>query len=122
MKPINVAALGVQFRFTEWLVGELPDPDTAMVSGEFVALLLTVTFPDKLPVVVGEKTTLNEVACPGFSVRGRASPERLKPLPPTLAWDTDTLEFPELVSETLWVALVPVVTLPKLSDEGVGVS
>lgn len=73
--------LGVQLRFAVWLSGAVPDPDRETVVGEFAALLVTVTVPEKLPVVVGAKTTLKAVDCPAESVRGRAKPVRLNPTP-----------------------------------------
>lgn len=122
MNPANDEELGVQVKVTEWLTGEVPDPVSEMTSGELPALLLTVTLLGRLPVVEGSKVTLKEVDCPAARVRGTVKPVALNPVPLTLIFDTDTLELPVFVSVTLWVALVPVARLPKLSEAGVGVS
>ena len=110
--------LGVQLSETVWLTAAVPEPESEIVVGEFVALLFTTTLPETLPVAVGAKATANEVAWLGESVRGRARPETVKPLPVTLSEVSETLEFPVLVSVTVCVALVPVVRLPKLRDVG----
>ena len=89
-----------------------------MVAGELVALLLTTTVPETLPVVVGAKATANDVAWPGERVRGSVRLDTVKPPPVTLSEESETLEFPVLVSVTVRVALVPVVRLPKLRDVG----
>ena len=99
-------------------MGELPDPDSETVNGELVALLVMVTLPELLPVVVGANVTLSTVDCPAARVSGTVRPVKLNPVPLTLAWETNTLEFPELVRARLCAVLVPVVMLPKLSDMG----
>ena len=45
MKPVYEEALGVQLRVNEWGAAAVPDPDSEMAVGEFVALLVTVTLP-----------------------------------------------------------------------------
>lgn len=87
-----------------------------MVVGELVALLVTVTLPVTLPVAVGANATLNDVDCPAASVRGSERPVTLNPVPVTLSFERVTLALPVLLSVTVCVALVPVVTLPKLSE------
>lgn len=87
-----------------------------------MASLTMLTLPEKLPVVVGANFALREAACPAASVRGTASPVPLNPVPLTLICERDTLELPVFVRVTLCVALVPVVRLPKLTEEGDGVS
>jgi hypothetical protein len=89
-----------------------------IVAGEFVALLVMVTLPLALPAVVGSNTTEKEVLCPAFSVRGRPRPVTEKPVPVTLSLESETLPLPVFVSVTVCVELVPVVTLPKLSEVG----
>src|SRR5262245_38428330 len=93
-----------------------------MARGELVALLLTVTFPERLPVVVGANVTLKEVDCPAARVTGSAKPAALKPAPLMLICEIDTLELPLFARVTLCVPLAPAVMLPKLSDEGDAVS
>lgn len=49
---------------------------------------------------------------------GRARPVTLKPPPVTLSCERVTLALPVLERVTVCVALVPVVTLPKVSEVG----
>ena len=118
MNPEYDEELGDQFSVTWKFVDEAPVPESAIVVGEFVALLVTVTLPLALPAVVGSNTTENDVLCPALSVRGRARPVTEKPVPVRLSLDNETLALPVLVSVTVCVELVPVVTLPKLTDVG----
>ena len=118
MKPANDEELGVQSKVTERLTGAVPDPESKMARGELVALLVTATLPERLPVVVGANVTLKEVDCPAARVRGSAKLVSLNPAPLTLICERDTLELPVFARVTLCVALVPVVMLPKLSEEG----
>ena len=114
--------LGVQFKVTEWLTAAAPDPESEMAKGELVALLVTVTLPERLPVMVGANVTLKEVDCPAARVTGSAKPVALNPAPLMLICETDTLELPVFARVTVCVPLAPVVMLPKLSDEGDAVS
>ena len=121
MKPSNDEELGVQFKVTEWLTGAAPAPVSGMTRGELAALLVTVTPPERLPVVVGANATLKEVDCPAARVTGSAKPLALNPAPLAAICETDTLLLPVFVRVTFCVALVGVVTLPKPTEEGVGV-
>ena len=56
------------------LVAATPVPLRATVVGEFGALLAILTVPDRLPVVVGANTALNETLDPGATVLGTVSP------------------------------------------------
>ena len=118
MNPEYDEELGDQLSVTWKLVDEAPVPESAIVVGEFVALLVMVTLPLALPAAVGSNTAENDVLCPALSVRGRARPVTEKPVPVTLSLDSETLAFPVLVSVTVCVELVPVVTLPKLTAVG----
>jgi hypothetical protein len=118
LNPEYDEELGDQFSVTWKFVEEVPVPDSAIVVGEFVALLVMVTLPLAFPAVVGSNTTEKDVLCPALSVRGKASPLTEKPVPATLSLDSETLALPELVSVTVCVELVPVVTLPKLTEVG----
>ena len=118
LKPENVEELGVQLKDTVWLAGAVPVPESATTSGEFGALLTTVTLPGRLPVEVGANVTLKEVDCPAARLRGSAIPPVLKPAPLALTCEMETLELPVLEIVTLCVVLVPVVKLPKLSEAG----
>ena len=101
-----------------WLTAVAPVPDKAITSGEFVALLTTVTLPDRLPADAGANVAVKEVDCPTARLSGNVIPLTLKPVPLALTCEMETLEFPVLVTVKLCVALVPVVRLPKLSDVG----
>src|SRR5208283_3012791 len=90
-----------------------------MTSGELAALLVTVTVPDRPPVVAGSNVTLKKVDCPAARVSGPVKPVTLNPAPLSLICERVTLAFPLLVTVTLCVVLVPVVMLPKLSEAGV---
>ncbi len=92
-----------------------------MTWGELVALLATVTLPERLPVVAGSNVTLKEVDCPAARVRDGVKPETVKPAPASVSCEMVTLALPLLASVTLCVALVPVVRLPKFSEVGVAV-
>jgi hypothetical protein len=118
LKPEKVGELGVQLKETVWLTGVLPVPESATTSGEFVALLTTVTLPDRLPAEAGANATLMEVDCPAARLSGSVIPLVVKPAPLALTCEIETLEFPLLVIVTLCVALVPVVRLPKLNEAG----
>lgn len=85
-------------------------------------MLVTVTLPEKLPVVVGANVTLKELDCPAARVRGSAKPAALNPALLMLICETDTLELPVFAKVTFCVPLMPVVMLPKLSEAGDAVS
>ncbi len=99
----------------------MPVPESEMICGEFVALLVTVTLPERLPVVAGSNVTLKEVDWPAATVSGSVQPETAKPVPDSAICERVTLALPVLARVTLCIVLVPVVMLPKLSDDGVGV-
>ena len=100
------------------ICGCTPAPVREIVAGEFVALLTTVTLPERLPVEVGAKVTLKDVDCPGARLKGSAIPVVLNPAPFSPICEMETLEVPLLEIVTLFMALDPVATLPKLSDVG----
>ena len=64
----------------------------------FAPLEVILTLPLAAPLVVGEKSTVNEVLWPAFNVKGKASPLRLNPLPLAEAAEIVRLDPPELVS------------------------
>ena len=65
--------LGTQLNETEWLAGVAPVPESAITRGEFVALLTTVTLPERLPVDAGANVTLKEVDWPAARLSGTAT-------------------------------------------------
>jgi hypothetical protein len=95
----------------------VPAPEREIDAGEFVALLATVTLPDKLPVATGENVASNVADCPGARTRPVETPLSEKCAPETLTFDTVTLEFPAFVSVTLNPLLLPTTTFPKLKLE-----
>ena len=60
MYPETADVLAVQLNVTVWLVAR-PVPESGIVFGEPVALLVTVTDPLSAPAAVGAKFTLNVV-------------------------------------------------------------
>jgi hypothetical protein len=121
LKPANEDELGVQLNVAEWLTGALPDPLSVIINGEFVAVLVTVTPPERLPVVTGANVTLKEVDWPAARLTGSEKPVALNPAPLSLICEMDTPELPVFAKVTVCAELVPVVIFPKLNDAGVGV-
>src|SRR3984893_18315231 len=90
----------------------MPIPDSEMLAGELVALLLTVILPVAAPLAEGANVEVSVVVCPGASVVPVA-PVELKPAPATITCAIVTLEFPALVMVTFSVLLPDTFTLPK---------
>jgi hypothetical protein len=103
---------------TTEICGCTPVPLREIVAGELVALLTTVTLPDREPAEAGAKLTLKDVDWPTARLSGSVIPPVLKPVPVSLICEMETLEFPVLEIVTFCAALEPVAKLPKLSDEG----
>src|SRR5262249_57472736 len=91
-----------------------PVPERAIVAGEPLALLATVTAPVAFPATVGLKITAKVRLCVGVRVAGVPAPLRLNPVPAARMLEIVTLAFPVLVAVTDCVAEAPVSTLPKL--------
>jgi hypothetical protein len=89
-----------------------------MVVGELEALLKLVMVPERLPVVVGAKITLKDVDWPAARDKGTVMPVAEKELPATLTWEMETAELPVFVNVTFCVAMLPVLTVPKLRVVG----
>jgi len=98
--------------------GAVAIPLSAMVSGEFGALLAIEILPLAFPTVVGANFAVNDVPAPAFNVTGAAKPLMLKPAPDTLPDETTTLAVPVFVKVTATDALAPVTRLPKLMLAG----
>src|SRR5215470_13101153 len=94
--------------------GVWPLPESAMARDVFEASLAMFSVAVLLPPVVGEKTTLKFVLCPGARDIGKPSPDTLNPAPETDACETVTVDPPVLVNVSGWAWLVPTGTLPKL--------
>jgi hypothetical protein len=56
------------------VTGAEPVPESAIESGELVALLTTVIEPENVPAVGGSKMALQVVACPTERMSGIAMP------------------------------------------------
>ena len=85
-------------------------PERATCVGELAVLLARVTLPASDPAAVGENVTLKLLLWPGGRFSGRASPETLKPLPPTLACVMFSVAVPVLVTVTCCDWLLPTFT------------
>lgn len=66
--------LGIHVSTTEWETVCVPPPAREIVAGEFVALLATVTAPDKLPAARGENVASNVADCPGARINPAETP------------------------------------------------
>lgn len=96
----------------------VPVPDRAMS-----AVLLDPEKPREIrpvtaPAVVGANFTPKVVVWPEVKVSGTLSPVMLKPVPVTLACEMVTLEPPVFCRVSVWVALLPSATEPKLKLDG----
>src|SRR5712692_5188536 len=88
----------------------------------FVPLEVMLTLLLAAPLVVGEKSTVNEVLWPAFNVKGKVSPLKLNPVPLAVAAEIVRLDPPELVSVSDKVVLLPACTLPNARLVGVAAS
>jgi hypothetical protein len=79
------------------------------------ALLLSASVALKVPEAVGANFTLRFALCPAASVMGKAD-VREKALVEMVPAETMTEAEPELVALMVKVLLLPLATLPKLSD------
>ena len=95
-----------------------PVPVREMVSDELVALLVTVTLPDALPTAVGANTALRVAVAAAFNVKGTVIPFTVNPVPLAAMLEIWTAAVPVLLKMMDFVALLPVLTLPKLTEAG----
>lgn len=93
-----------------------------MFIGEVGALLVSVTLPLAAPVVVGANSTLNVEVLPEFIVSGTVRPLIVNAPVEMVACVMVRLAVPGLLRVTLRLELLPVVTFPKLTVDGVAVS
>ncbi len=98
--------------------GETPVPVAAIVTGEPVALLVTITDPFTAPDTVGANTIESTVVCPAVSVIGVVIPFSLMPVPAAVILEIVTLPVPVFVSVTVFVLLFPVLMLPNATLVG----
>jgi phosphopantothenate synthetase len=92
-----------------------PVPFSAIVRGEFGALLTTEMLPVALPEVVGLNDALIVAVCPAVSVNGVFTPEILNAAPVTLTCEIVTFADPVFVSVMDCDPVLPTPTLPKFS-------
>ena len=97
-------------------------PLNVIDEGDPGALLAMEIVPDALPAAVGAKTALKLVPCPAARVTGKLSPLQLNTVPMALMEEMIRAAFPEFVTLTACVALLPSATLPKLTLVGLNVS
>jgi hypothetical protein len=102
--------------------GAVAIPLSAMVRGEFGALLAIEILPLAFPVVVGANFAVNEVPAPALRVTGVAKPLMLKPAPEALPDEITTMAVPVFVKVTATDTLAPVTKLPKLMLVGLAPS
>ena len=73
-------------------------PLTGNVTGELVAVLITLTPPETLPVAVGAKLTASEMLWPGASVVAPDKPLTLNPGPVAVTCEMVTEPVPLFVA------------------------
>jgi hypothetical protein len=78
-----------------------PVPESGMLKLGFEPFEVMLTLPLAAPLVVGEKSTVNDVLWPAVNVKGKDRPLRLNPLPLTGAAAIVRLDPPELVRVSL---------------------
>jgi len=88
----------------------------------FEPLELIARLPVALPPDCGANKTLNVTLWAAFRVSGRLIPLTLNPVPPGVIWEMVRAEPPEFVRVSARVALLPVLTLPKLRLAGLALS
>src|SRR5260221_12822533 len=91
--------------------GVTPEPVAVMLVGEFKALLGNVMVVDTVPADCGVNDTETVTALPAAIVTGKGTPPTVKPAL-TVGAPTVALDVPVFDNCTLWVAVVPVLTLP----------
>ena len=112
MNPVTPETAPDHDSCTECVADVTPVPDSEMLDGELVALLLTVMLPLADPFADGANVEVSVVVCPGARMIPLALLE-LKPAPATRTCEMVTLEFPAFVRVTFCVPLLDTFTLPK---------
>ena len=100
MYPTTVDVLAAQLSVTECATACVPVPESEIVIGEFVALLVTVTLPATVVADVGVNATPNVADCPAPIVCPAVTPVELNPVPVTFTEAIVTVELPLFVSVT----------------------
>jgi len=89
--------------------------------GDPGTLLVILIAPLTAPADAGFNAAVRFALCPTAIFRGIAIPETVMPEPVVLRLEIVSSESPEFVSRIVWVVVVPVGMVPKLTDEGVAV-
>jgi hypothetical protein len=105
--------VSVHDKATECCTGCTAVPAREIASGEFVALLVTVTVPVTFPVAAGAKVTFSVAVCPAVRMVPVGTPLALNPAPEMLRLEMVMFAAPELVKVTGRMLLLPTVTLLK---------
>ncbi len=100
--------------------GVTPVPDSAMLKLGFEPFDVMLTLPLAAPLVVGEKSTLNEVLWPAVKVKGTDRPLKLNPAPLAVAAEIVTEAPPVLVKVSDLLLLLPTWMLPNARLAGLG--
>jgi hypothetical protein len=88
------------------------------VSVAFDALLASAIPPAIAPLLAGVNVTFTVADCPGKRTVPMGKPLTLKPAPEILRFETVTFEPPMLETVTVWEALSPRTTFPKVRVAG----
>jgi len=97
-------------------------PDRAIVAGEFVALMPTVTLPKTEPVAAGVNVTFKIALWPEFKIVPAEMPLAPKPGPEMLVLEIVMLDLVEFVKVSPRVVLLPTITLPKFKMDELSIS
>ena len=99
-----------------------PVPESGMLKPGFDAFEVMLTLPLAAPLVVGEKSTLNDVLWPAVKVKGTDRPLKLNPVPLAVAAEIVRLDPPVLVRVSDLLLLLPTWMLPNARLVGLAVS
>src|ERR1700680_3417584 len=98
-------------------VDRAPAPDKLITVRRFSAVLATVTWPDTLPSLDGEKVTVKLTLSPASKIVPREMPLASNPGPETLTSEIATVSLPVFVRVTPRTPLLPTFTSPKSTIE-----
>ena len=118
LKPVAFEPLACQLNMAVCWTGAVPEPLSATVAGEFVALLTNETLPEAVPLLEGAKVKLAFWLAAAARVNGKVSPVTPNPEPVKLAEETVTAELPVLLSFTAWLPDAPTSTDPNETEVG----
>jgi hypothetical protein len=83
---------------TECAIDCVPVPESEILTGEFVASLVTVTLPETATADAGVNKTLSVAVCPAPILCPATTPVELNPAPVAPTDPTVTVELPLFVS------------------------